>query len=866
MSKNDKIAGQGGLAFQARSLWKQLSSKASKPAATACFESLARISSKNFRRQRTAPEAYAPKRLAPLAAALLISACSGGGTDPADRNGESATVVTASVVGTDGSIALPNQGTAKINADENNGRFVLRWDNSSWTSPHRIQWIVSSDSRRSADDQEVLARDCGQQSIDCSRESVQFNCQFTADKHFRCAGGSPEDTHDLTGYFSRNTDLPATYTLIFRVCDVAAQNCTERAIPVRFEALQSEPDSDSDGDGVLDAEDNCPTIANVDQEDIDDDEAGDACDTQDNRDGDSDGVQNFEDNCPLVPNPDQTDADGDGIGEACDQQDNADTDSDGVQNHTDNCPLIANPAQADADGDGAGDACDQQDNADADSDGVQNHSDNCVATSNPDQADSDEDGLGDACDSQDNRDSDLDGIQNHSDNCPAISNASQSDFDADGLGDACDSDDDNDGVTDEQDEFPLDPDESADTDADSIGDNADNCPLVFNPNQEDADNDGVGSQCEDWASSSLVWTETPFVCGGSSEYVWAARIVPAEPDSIVVATDNGVCSSHDGGASWNDRLSENVLSNATVEIDPHVPGRLLAELRGTQVWESTDSGRSWSMISQLPSDPVGSANYFIRYFFFDPDTAGVVYASTQLEADDNSQYTQGLWQSTDGGRNWVLLDFPQSMQGEHSWIVWNLIKTQDNRLVLGMEDGAHLEPYYAAAQPRGHTAGSEGPVTLISGRGDFAFSKRYLDWHAVSFDQAPEGRLLAKIESCSTSSVWESFDNGESWARLQRIGSDEEIVTPSHSEELMRHPLNADLYLSGGSSSCNQSGGVFLSANGAHSYRQIFSTPGYTTSVIEQIADNGRTVLVSGLTGAHPLLRGTLWIGRLSGE
>lgn len=59
--------------------------------------------------------------------------------------------------------------------------------------------------------------------------------------------------------------------------------------------------TDSDGDGVEDANDNCPYTSNSDQTDSDGDDVGDACD-----------------NCPYRDNSDQTDSDGDGIGDACD--------------------------------------------------------------------------------------------------------------------------------------------------------------------------------------------------------------------------------------------------------------------------------------------------------------------------------------------------------------------------------------------------------------------------------------------------------------------------------------------------------------------------------------------------------------------
>ena len=81
-------------------------------------------------------------------------------------------------------------------------------------------------------------------------------------------------------------------------------------------AINVGPPPDSDGDGIPDVLDNCPSIPNEDQADADSDGVGDACNDAQDRDGDewADGL----DNCADIANPGQEDADGDRFGDVCD--------------------------------------------------------------------------------------------------------------------------------------------------------------------------------------------------------------------------------------------------------------------------------------------------------------------------------------------------------------------------------------------------------------------------------------------------------------------------------------------------------------------------------------------------------------------
>jgi len=202
---------------------------------------------------------------------------------------------------------------------------------------------------------------------------------------------------------------------------------------------------DYDEDGFEDDFDNCPFIANRDQEESDGDLVGNACD-----------------NCPMISNEDQIDTDGNRLGDACDP----DIDGDSIENGLDNCPFVRNQTQANVDLDAMGDSCD----SDLDGDTVPNLTDNCPFVANPDQLDTDPGTYGDACDV----DADNDFISDAVDNCPNIANPGQENADGDALGNDCDMDADNDGVL----------------------NTMDTCPLLSNPDQTDDDRDTLGNLCD----------------------------------------------------------------------------------------------------------------------------------------------------------------------------------------------------------------------------------------------------------------------------------------------------------------------------------------------------------------------------------
>ena len=281
------------------------------------------------------------------------------------------------------------------------------------------------------------------------------------------------------------------------------------------------PSGDTDGDGVCNAQDNCPTVAGQIGSSCND---NNACTTNDVLnsscqcvgtaavDSDGDGVCNAQDNCPTVAGQ---------IGSPCNDGNactinevlnsscqcvgtvSPDTDGDGLCNAQDNCPTVAGQIGSPCND---GNACTINDvlnsscqcagtaSGDTDGDGICNAQDNCPMVAgqigsacNDGNACTTNDVLNSSCQcvGTPSGDTDGDGICNTQDNCPTVAGQIGS---ACNDGNACTTND----VLNSSCQCVGTP--SGDTDGDGICNAQDNCPTV--PGQ-------IGSSCNDGNANTV---------------------------------------------------------------------------------------------------------------------------------------------------------------------------------------------------------------------------------------------------------------------------------------------------------------------------------------------------------------------------
>ncbi len=216
---------------------------------------------------------------------------------------------------------------------------------------------------------------------DCNSNGIPDECDIAS-------GASPDINGD--GVPDECVSVDCNGNGIEDAEDIAngtSQDCNGNGIPDECDIASGAPDADgngipdaceidSDGDGVIDQLDGCPTDPNKVTPGV----CG--CNVSD-IDTDGDGTPDCNDGCPNDPQKTEPGLCGCGVAEI-------DTDGDGTPDCHDGCPLDPHKTEPGECGCGVADL-------DSDADGVPDCLDNCPDIPNADQRDSDGNGIGDVC-------------------------------------------------------------------------------------------------------------------------------------------------------------------------------------------------------------------------------------------------------------------------------------------------------------------------------------------------------------------------------------------------------------------------------------------------------------------------------------
>ena len=243
---------------------------------------------------------------------------------------------------------------------------------------------------------------------------------------------------------------------------------------------------------------------------------------------------------------------------------------------------------------------------------------------------------------------------------------------------------------------------------------------------------------------------------------------------FVVLLDYGTHSLHrstDDGLSWTELPSEFTRQIHSLAVDPFDSARLWLGTHGNGVYQSTDSGETWS--------PTGLTEGIVDDLLADPTEPDRLYASGNM----------GVWASVDGGETWTSEESAgthirrlamdpfatasiyaivhegggspdELMRSTDGGMSWNSIydgQNGDLRLNAVLVDPCDSERIWIGARG-GVQRSDDGGETwqLFDGfpaRGGIVIYS--LGW--------VQGRLLAGTEMCG---LHESLDNGETWRHV----------------------------------------------------------------------------------------------------
>ena len=247
-----------------------------------------------------------------------------------------------------------------------------------------------------------------------------------------------------------------------------------------------------------------------------------------------------------------------------------------------------------------------------------------------------------------------------------------------------------------------------------------------------------------------------------SEHIGKILIDPRDSKVIYVAAqgplwspggDRGLFKSADGGATWENVLSDGDYSGANdVVMDPRNPDVLYAAAHQrfrtvaalidggpeTAIYKSTDGGANWRKLEKgLPEEDMGRIGLALS-----PQNPDVVYATIEL-----AWRKGGFYRSTNGGESWEKRnDYISGGTGPHYYQEIYASPHQFDR-VYQMDVRIHVT--------------DDGGTTFRQ----LGEEHKHSDNHAIAFRSNDPNYLLVG----SDGGLYETFDHGKTWRYIANL-------------------------------------------------------------------------------------------------
>lgn len=335
-----------------------------------------------------------------------------------------------------------------------------------------------------------------------------------------------------------------------------------------------------------------------------------------------------------------------------------------------------------------------------------------------------------------------------------------------------------------------------------------------------------------------------------SGYITSVAGIPGDPTIYYIGMpEGGVWKTTNGGTTWRPIFdAEGVPSIGAVAVAPSAPGTVYVGTGnssgwsftpGNGVYKSTNAGKNWTIVGLRGS-------MYINNIVIDPRDANVLLvAALGPKPTDPPGGERGVYRSTDGGRTWAQV--LGGAEGGASELVGDVA---DPAVVYAM-----IQRAAGAAAAPGQAGSTTGVYKSVDGG---------VTWKPVSGQGLPDGargfalavaggthgnRLYAEVRSggrgggLNVGGIYRSDNGGESWF----LGTHDIASAGGH---IYADPRNPDVvYLMGTSMYRSVDGGHhFISYMGAPSgddIRQLWIDPTNSRRMLVG-ADQGPTISVDG--------------------